>query len=205
MKYSMLIPGLLALCSGTASAQAAGNCVPNDDQVAVFEHGGSDKRGLGRCETLDVKEYPDLAKTKLGKGAMSSIKVGKNVYAVVCNQPDFKGACEVHDKDDGDLRDNPTVKNDTAASVKVMQGKVCSPKGGQKVDIKWTNRTKSPVRVNWIGFDCTEESNQRLIKPGDVYDGGTFVGHVFRVREEGTTKNLGLIYVTPHNVSQDIR
>ena len=204
MKPSVFILGVLIATGGTASAQTAA-CVPNDNQVAVYEHGGGDKRGLGRCEVLDMQVYPDLSKTKLGKGAMSSIKVGKNVYAIVCNQVDFKGACEVHDSDDGDLRDNPTVKNDSAASIKVLQGKVCSPQGDQKVAIKWVNKTKKPIRVNWIRFDCTEESNNRLIAPDAIYDGDTFVGHVFRVREEGTKKNLGLIYVTTNNAGLDIK
>ncbi len=203
LMFSMMFFGLMFVAAGSASAQTA-TCAPNDDQVAIFEHGGGDKR-VGQCKVLGVGEYPTHATMGLGDNMMSSIKVGKNVIAIVCEQADFKGACEVHDSDDGDLRDNPTVKNDTASSLRVVKASVCSPRTGEKVNIKWTNKTGKAIRVNWINFGCTEEPSDRLIAPGGIFDGYSFTGHVFRVREDAGNKNRGLIYVTPAIGTFDIK
>jgi hypothetical protein len=170
----------------------------------VFEHTSNHLNG-GKCKVLSVGEYKNAAAIGLADNSMSSIKVGKNVYAIVCDQNDFKGACEVHNSHDDDLRNNPMVKNDTATSIKVVKAKVCSPQTNEPVNIKWTNKTGKPIRINWIKFDCTEESNPRLIQPGGVYDGSSFAGHIFRVRDDKTKENLGLIYVTSTNATLDVK
>ncbi len=194
---------LTIIMSGSTNAQTA-TCAPGPDQVAIFEHGGGDKR-VGECKILGVGTYANAAAMGFGDNSMSSIKVGKNVIAIICDLPDFKGACEVMDADDGDLRNNPTIKNDTASSLRVEQSKVCSPKTGEKVNIKWTNKTGKALRVNWINFACKEEPSDRLIAPGGVFDGYSFTGHIFRVREDAGNKNLGLIYVTPAIANFDIK
>ena len=197
----VMLFGLMILATGSVSAQ---NCTPNDDQIAIFEHTSNHNNG-GKCKVLSVGEYKNAAEIGLPDNAMSSIKVGKNVFAVVCDGNDFKGACEVHDADDDDLRNNPMIKNDRASSVKVVKAKVCSPNSAEKVGIKWTNKTAKAIRVNWINFGCTEESSDRLIKPGEVFDGESFTGHVFRVRDGESKSNLGLIYVTPNNGTMEIK
>ncbi len=141
---------------------------------------------------------------------MSSIKVGKSVYAEVCDLNDFKGACEIFDKNDDDLRNNATIKNDLVSSVRVVkakneEAKVCSPSTDKEVEIKWTNQTGRAIRVNWINFDCKEETSDRLIEPGGIFDGISYVDHVFQIRDEKTKEDLGKLVVTPTNGTQTLK
>ena len=85
----------------------------------------------------------------------------------------------------------------------VKSGKVCSPPTSEKVDIKWVNKTGKPIRVNWINFKCQEETSDRLIAPNGIFDGYTFVGHVFRVRDE-SKNDIGLITVESSSSNIDI-
>lgn len=75
----------------------------------------------------------------------------------------------------------------------VRKDKVCSPPTNEKVNIKWVNKTDRDLRVNWVNFKCSEEKNDRLIKPDMVYDGISYVGHIFRVRDFKTNEDFGFI------------
>ena len=68
---------------------------------------------------------------------------------------------------------------------------------GNKLPIKWINKTGKPIRVNWINLKCEEETSDRLIQPGGIFDGISYTGHIFRVRDEDSKDNLGLIVVKP--------
>lgn len=207
LMFLTMMFGLMMVFNGSVSAQEQNCGNPADGEVIVFEH-TSNHSGGGKCVKLKVGEYKDAAAIGLVDNSMSSIKVGKGVYAVACDGPNLTGACEVFDGHDDDLRNNPTIKNDRVSSIKVVQSKnsqVCSPRSNEKIPIKWTNKTNRTLRINWINFDCKEENNPREIKPGEVYDGGSFVGHVFRVTDFNTKENLGLIYVTSSNATQDLK
>ncbi len=84
----------------------------------------------------------------------------------------------------------------------IKKAKVCSPASGERLPISWLNKTGIPVRVNWINFDCKEETSNRLIQPNGVFGGETAVGHLFRVRDEKGA-DLGVITVekTSSNVN----
>ena len=86
----------------------------------------------------------------------------------------------------------------------IRKDNLCSQRTGEKVNIKWTNKTGEPVRVNWYNFKCQEEPSDRLIQPGGVFDGISYKGHVFRVREDKTKNDLGLIVVEPAKSTFDI-
>lgn len=76
----------------------------------------------------------------------------------------------------------------------IKKAKVCSPSTGDQLPIEWTNKTGIPVRVNWINYDCQEETSDRVIQPDGVFSGLTYVGHLFRVRDEKGA-DLGVITV----------
>lgn len=207
LMFLTMMFGLIVIFSGSAFAQQTNCGDPGNGEVIVFENGFTHNNG-GKCVKLKAGEYKDAAAIGLANNTMSAIKVGSGVYAIACDGDNFTGACEVFDGNDGDLRNNPTIKNDRVSSLKIVQSKnsqVCSPRSSEKVPIKWTNNTNRTLRINWINFDCKEENNPREIKPGQVYDGGSFVGHVFRVTDFNTKENLGLIYVTKANATQVLK
>lgn len=206
LMFLTMIFGLMMVFSGSVSAQQ--NCGnPGANQVIIYEHIFSQDGG-GKCIKLEVGEYPNAAKMGLSDNIMSSIKVGKGVTAMVCDGPNFTGACEIFDKDDADLRNNPTIKNDIASSVKVIKidetkaSKVCPGKTGQEVPIAWKNNTGKTLRINWVNYDCKEEKNTREIKPGQVYDGVSYEGHVFYVRDFSSNEELGIMVVSKSNANQ---
>ena len=86
----------------------------------------------------------------------------------------------------------------------IRKDELCSSRTSEKVNIKWTNKTGVPVRVNWFNFKCQEEPSDRLIQPGGVFDGISYKGHIFRVREDATKNDLGLIVVEPAKATFDI-
>ena len=209
LMFLTMMFGLMMVFSGSVSAQQ--NCgEPGDNEVIIYEH-IFNQDGGGICKKLGVGDYGDASKMGLADNIMSSIKVGKNVYAMVCDGKNFTGACELFDKHDADLRNNPTIKNDIVSSVRVVKAKageekICPGKTGEKVNIAWKNTTNRTLRINWVNYDCKEEKNDREIKPGQVYDGISYVGHIFVVRDFGSTnEQLGHIIVTKSNATQVLK
>ena len=158
---------------------------------------------------LAVGEYKDAAATGLADNIMSSIRVGKNVHAVVCDGANFGGACMAFDADDDNFTNNVTLKNDTASSVKVVKAGLCSPESSDAVDLKWTNKTDKNLRIVWIGYDCKDRNEtremERKIKPGDVMEEESSVGHIFHVKDFDSNVSYGHIYVTKETATQDIK
>lgn len=202
MKKFMFLTMLLGLMIVATNNVSAQNCVPKAGEVAVFEHVFSQSGG-GKCKILTVGDYSNPTKMGLANDTMSSIKIGQGVTATVCRDFDFKGPCEVFESDDADLTKNPVIKNDMASSIKVKSDRACSPASNQKVALNWVNKTGKPIRVNWIGFDCKEQ-NYRVIQPDAVFVENSYVGHIFRVRDDSNT-NLGLMVAKPDNVNFNIQ
>ncbi len=73
----------------------------------------------------------------------------------------------------------------------VSAQKKCSKDGGKPMNISWKNNTKMTLRINWVNSKCEEEKNDRELKPGEVYDGSSYVGHWFMIRDFKTNKELG--------------
>lgn len=209
LAFLLMLSGLMLVAGGSVSAQD--KCgEPGDEEVIIYEH--VFKPGVtGECKKLQVGEYKNAAEMGLRDNIMSSIKVGKKVYAEICAEANFQGACEIFDQHDADLRNNPTIKNDTVSSVKVVKtkgegdAKVCPGETGQKVGIGWTNNTGRTLRINWVNYNCVEEKNDREIKPGQVYDGDSYVGHIFVVRDFSTDEQLGHVIVTQSNAKQEFK
>lgn len=59
------------------------------------------------------------------------------------------------------------------------------------MNISWKNNTNKTLRINWVNSKCVEEKNDRQIKPGEVYDGTSYVGHWFMIRDFYTNKAVG--------------
>ena len=95
---------------------------PGDDEVIVYEHVFYDNGG-GKCVKLKPSEYKNATEIGLANDTMSSIKIGVNVRATVCDGENFTAPCEEFEKTDYDLMNNPTIKNDTASSIKVVNVK----------------------------------------------------------------------------------
>lgn len=119
--------------ASTSITASTGNCgeTPGDDEVYIYENIFTHDKG-GKCVKLSTGEYKDAAATGLADNVMSSIRVGKNVHAVVCDEANFGGTCMAFDKDDDDFINNATLKNDTATSVKIAKAEICSPQNADK-------------------------------------------------------------------------
>jgi hypothetical protein len=202
--------------SNSTTAASTGACgeAPGDDEVYIYEHIFSSKdeayRKSGKCVKLTAGEYKDAAAMGLADNMMSSIKVGKNVHAVVCTDANFGGTCMAFDKDDDNFLNNATLKNDTASSVKVSKAEICSPQSADKpVTLKWTNKTDKNLRIVWVNYECKERNEprevERKIKPGDVMEEASFVTHIFHVTNFDTNESYGYIYVNESNAVHEIK
>lgn len=112
--------------SPMAPAHSADSCdAPADNEVIVYEHVFSQDGG-GKCVKLKPGEYANAAAIGLADNIMSSIKVGVNVRATVCDGENFAAPCEDFDKTDDNLTNNATIKNDTVSSIKVIETKAAA-------------------------------------------------------------------------------
>ena len=65
-----------------------------------------------------IGQYPNAEAVGLSNDSISSIQVGDNVQAILCQAENYGGLCETLAGDDSDLNDNP-VGNDNISSVSV--------------------------------------------------------------------------------------
>ncbi len=103
------------------------NCNPNTDQVALFV----DSNYGGQCVVKGVGEYPNPGAIGLPNDAISSLKVGSNVRAVLCRDDNFGGGCETFTGDDPNLGDN-SIGDNQVSSVKV-EVRGCNDPGADQV------------------------------------------------------------------------
>ena len=91
-------------------------CLPNDDEVALFEAGNY----LGDCVVKGIGSYPNPNAIGLDNDSISSIKVGALVKATLCQAANYGGRCEAFRDNDPNLTDND-VGNDTVSSAQVKR------------------------------------------------------------------------------------
>ena len=96
------------------STSSGQNCKPADNQIAVYK----DWKFTGDCKVLNVGEYADITATDFENDAVSSVKVGRNVQAVICENNDFGGVCQTFNSDSESL-EGSQVGNDRTSSIKV--------------------------------------------------------------------------------------
>ncbi len=105
----------------------AASCDPASDQIALFVDANYD----GQCVVKDIGQYPNSSAIALPNDSISSIRVGDEVQATLCEHNDYGGICEVFSGDDPNLSDN-TIGNDQVSSVSVEQNSnPCDPSDDQ--------------------------------------------------------------------------
>jgi hypothetical protein len=126
-----------------------GGCVPESDQVALF----ADADFGGSCVVRSYGDYPNPASLGIANDSTSSIKVGSNAQAILCQHDDFLGTCETFTGDDANLSDNAIGDN------QVSSASVTTRPNNYPVTLY--------VHANYIGDSCA------LMGPGwsDVCDG----------------------------------
>lgn len=168
--------------SPMAPAHTADSCdAPADNEVIVYEHIFSQDGG-GKCVKLKPGEYKNATAIGLADNIMSSIKVGVNVRATVCDGENFTAPCEDFDKTDDDLTNNQTIKNDTVSSIKIIETKAATAEA-KPAEIKalatglageWTNETETVKFTETIAeFRLRNETKPHNTNPYKVVDGKT--------------------------------
>lgn len=90
------------------------DCKPASDEIALYPDVGFGSR----CVTPKVGDYLNPAEVGLLNDTISSIKMGGNMKATVCQDDGYGGVCEILTGDDADLTDN-LIGNDQISSVRV--------------------------------------------------------------------------------------
>ena len=101
-----------------SSAQVFNNpidCSPSDNQIAIFEHANY----IGTCSTLAIGEYSSSVQLKISNDSVSSIKVGSNVSARLCQHADFGGRCQNFTRNQATLTGS-YIGNDQVSSAQVF-------------------------------------------------------------------------------------
>ncbi len=114
-KAVYLLVFLVAFLSLGRAPNAASQCEPNMNQVAFFV----DNNFNGSCAIRGLGIYPTPGELGLNNDSITSIKVGGNVQAVVCEHAYFEGQCEVFSTND-DYLGNNRIGNDRISSAKVV-------------------------------------------------------------------------------------
>lgn len=87
-----------------------------------------------------------------------------------------------------------------AATFTVSAQNACSKQVDDKeVAIKVINKTNKPFTVNWVDHECKEGKSDQEVAPGETFEGISYSGHAFRVREVGTNKLLREIVINSAN------
>ncbi|MEW5868517.1 MAG: hypothetical protein AB1894_04525 [Chloroflexota bacterium] len=77
-------------------------CNPNNDQIALFV----EPDYKGDCVVKNYGDYRNSGSIGLSNDSISSIKVGANALAVICEHDDYYGSCNIFTGDDSNLSDN---------------------------------------------------------------------------------------------------
>jgi hypothetical protein len=98
----------------------ANKCLPGPSQVSFFV----DVNFAGPCVVLEAGDYPNAAAVGLPNDSISSIKVGANVQAFVCQDDNFGEPCQTFPADTADLTTQvmipPLTWNDRISSLRVQ-------------------------------------------------------------------------------------
>ncbi|MEP7336544.1 MAG: hypothetical protein ABI977_02170 [Acidobacteriota bacterium] len=87
-----------------------------------------------------------------------------------------------------------------AATFTASAQNACSKQVDDKeVEIKVVNKTDKPFTVNWVDHECKEGKSDQEVASGETFEGISYNGHAFRVREVGTNKLLQEIVINSSN------
>lgn len=91
-------------------------CFPGADRVAIYQH----RDFTGRCRILDVGSYESSKRMNFKNDSISSIQVGENVAAHVCQNSNFGGRCETFREDVPSLK-HSNVGEDKITSIRIKR------------------------------------------------------------------------------------
>ena len=141
LMFLTMLFGLFFITAGNVSAQ---NCVPKDNQVAVYD----DWKFGGDCKVLNVGDYANIVTAaKFENDVVSSVKVGKNVKAMLCEHIDFGGVCQTFEADN-EFLEGSQIENDRVSSIKVIAKNAAS---GNQGNNNPTNTSGNVVTFNSFG------------------------------------------------------
>lgn len=110
--------------------RAKTGCVPNNNQIALFEHINYG----GQCVLKDVGNYRNALEIGLPDNLVSSVKVGARLRLVLYRDNDFGGVTGTYLANDSSFGGDP-IGNDTVSSirvdVKMNPNGICKPKPNQ--------------------------------------------------------------------------
>ena len=106
------------------------------------------------------------------------------------------------------FNDNMTMYGDNKGGWDVTykiirKAEVCNYKSGPQLKFTWTNKTGAPITVSWVNFKCQDDP-PKTVQPNATYDGLTYIGHMFRIRDERTKEEIGFITVEQTSAKVDI-
>jgi len=113
--------GLMVVFSGSASAQS--NCVPKDNEVALFMHANY----TGDCKVFKIHGYLDIEKAGFPDNHLSSFKIGKKVVLRLCQEKNYQdkkyGGCKEYTTDVAEMTEKSPTPKDTVSSFVVFDRK----------------------------------------------------------------------------------
>lgn len=95
--------------------QPSTSCSYTSSQIILYTDGNYG----GQCTVKNIGDYSNPSAIGLPNDAISSLKVGSNVQAILCENDNYLGKCETFLSDDSNLGDN-NIGNDSVSSVKVQ-------------------------------------------------------------------------------------
>ena len=99
---------------------------------------------------------------------------------------------------------NKQMRINLVSTYKVKQTACSKDLSRKQINIEIINATNDSFTVHWVDQQCNE-TNGVSIAAGQKYTDTSYKGHVFRVREDGTKKILGIVVVDPANPSTVVR
>jgi len=196
------------------------SCNPGANQIALFVDG--DYRG--QCVVKGVGQYPNPSAIGLPNDQISSIKVGSDVRATLCQDDNYQGVCEVFLGDDPNLTDN-SIGNDTVSSVKVesrttipLPPEILTPSNGasflegESITLSWTPSGDQYSGEIWGGPGGTLTFGPQggtSINIGSQWAGYTYYWHVKAHNSAGSsdwsdTRSFTVIPGKPTNLSGQV-
>ncbi|HVQ38460.1 MAG TPA: hypothetical protein VMS31_13050, partial [Pyrinomonadaceae bacterium] len=91
-------------------------CQPGANEIALYKH----KDFVAPCRRIGPGEYRLLANATLPNDSISSVKLGSNVRAVLCDVKDYQGTCRLFHGDDARLS-GPSLEDNTVSSAWVFR------------------------------------------------------------------------------------
>lgn len=98
--------------------EPASSCSPGSSQVSLYV----DSNFTGQCVTKDIGNYSDPSAIGLPDDAISSVRVGSNVKAILCQYAGYGGTCDTFTSDDPYLGDNGVGDNSVSSAKVELRG-----------------------------------------------------------------------------------